>query len=79
MKFILVMFSILVMSCVTTTKINTVNPDEIVITGASDELITYEGKGVKVTADRRGKQNIFQSLMGLIMIKGMQPGTEVAE
>ena len=76
-KIFVISLLLLVTACASTTKINTSDPDNIVVTGASDELITYEdGSGIKVTSDRRGRPNIFQSLLGLSLKKAVDTEVE---
>ena len=77
MKIIIVaLLFVFVSGCVTTTKINTADPDEIVITGASDELIEYEGNGVKFKSDRRGRPGLVESAVNLGVMKAVGEVTE---
>lgn len=75
-KYLLIISMIVFIGCASTTKINWTEPKQVEITGASDELITFEGDGIKVTADRRGKENIFQSFVNMLMLRGMNTETK---
>ena len=75
MKKTIIILSLIFMGCTPTTTINWHDGKEIKIKGASDELITAKIGTDEVVSDRRGQPNVFQSLINLLMLKGM--GTEV--
>ena len=55
--------------CQTTTEF--IEPDGSVFTvkSGSDSLVTMKDKGRDVTVDNRGKPNIFESLLGWMLLK----------
>ncbi len=78
-KISVILLLVLLNSCASTTTIKIHGGDKIDITGASNELITYERGDVKVTSDRRGRANIIESVTGLVVTKMANTKTEVSE
>ena len=77
MKTIIVaLMFVFMIGCSTTTNFKIISPDEIEVTGASDELIEYEGKGVKFKSDRRGRPGLVESAVNLGVIKAVGEVTE---
>ena len=71
MSFKILVLVVVLLTCGCTVKTRIVEPDgsTYTVTSKSDARVVMERGSLKITIDNRGKPNIFESLLGWLLLK----------
>ncbi len=67
--FLLMIIILLFLGCSTKTQFIESDGSMFTIKSGADSLVVMKNKGREITVDNRGKPNIFESLLGWMLLK----------